>query len=1166
MKTETELRPGGAKRDSIGTEHVGNISHRVQTSTQESLEYEPDIPDELSVNVRVNGVQIQAQLDTGARSVWVSDAWYRRHIGTPQPDQNEDGALAADSSELDVTGSGRLTFQWWGRVFKDHPVRILRGLKVPMLFGLRIQLEVKLFLDIGAMRGSFRIDGHWYQGRLNEGQADPREAVRAIVEDKDVDAAIRTVNLTEFSPDLDAQEELRAVLWECRDVFKGMGCVRDEEHVIAMKPNAKPVVMRARRLSPKEIEAEREMVTKLVTAGILEPCTSANAARNVFVPKKDFGLRCTGDFRGINDQTIPDKYPAEDPNKHIEWLAHKRIISCLDLKDGYYQILLAAESRHWTAVSTCLGLFQYTRLAQGLMNSGATFQRVVNRILGDMKGVTAEGYMDDISIGTENELTHIAEVHKLLQRLLAANMRVKWSKCAFGKREVEVLGHKVSHNSILPSDTHVNAIAELQEPSDGDSLTRFIGIVNYFSAHIDHSAEKLIPLHDVLRGTDWNKRKSKRASIVIPDWDSRWGPAQSAAWRCLKGDLTNPRLLAAPRSGLKKRIETDASDNAIGAVLLQEDPSTQEWDALAFTAKRLKPSELKYTVSEKECLGVVHALRSWRHYVQGEDLEVHTDHEALLWLMDNAQLRGRLARWVWTIQNIPFTISHRAGSTLIVADTLSRDVFPPPTCPHCREVLHAIKEVTPLPTVTELKHASQNTIEHQRARLEGDTQWSLDADNLVLRKVGGTSKIWVPEPLRESVLRHYHGNRLHGHYGKVRTMDRVSERFWWKGIEESVIEFLKKCNVCALERVARPKTRQGKLGTYQVKRRGELVATDILTISPASSEGHTKVLVAADALTRWAFAVPLKDELARTVADALYTGWFCKFGPPENLLSDRGRSFAGEVIGRICDRLGVKKIFTSPYHPQCDGMVEKFNSTLLRDIRAFVDANDSNWHELIAGATFRYNTSRHSATGCTPFRATFGAEAFAWDAEVGLRTQQDDREVMDLTTELRTIHEQLFQKTSKARSIAERQYNKTVKERVYEPGERVLVYDNEGDAAIGRKLRRPWLGPYRVAAKITPLNYVLVGEVTGVEARTHVNRMARFDERVVEDAEEAGGVFPDTRRLIKAVLDWRIREGRAQYQVRHRGRVGTKWIDEEDLPPVVVKTYRRILEQRERLA
>lgn len=334
-------------------------------------------------------------------------------------------------------------------------------------------------------------------------------------------------------------------------------------------------------------------------------------------------------------------------------------------------------------------------------------------------------------------------------------------------------------------------------------------------------------------------------------------------------------------------------------MLLQRNDEEGQWEPLAFTAKRLKPSELKYTVSGKECLAVVHALRSWRRYVQGEEIEVHTDHQALVWLMDAAQLHGRLARWVWTIQNIPFTIAHRAGNTLVVADALSRDVFPPPTCPHCLEVLRAIREAA-LPEPSAFVSSSLDTVERQRAELDGDSLWSLDDDGRVLRRTHTGSKTWVPEVLKEKVLQHFHGNQLHGHYGTERTMDKISERFWWRKMEERVKEFIKRCSVCAQERVPRPNVRQGKHVTYQARRRGEIVAVDVLTITPSSTAGHTKVLVIADAFTRWCVTTPIIDETASTVAQELYTKWFCVFGPPEKLLSDRGRTFAGKVIERIC--------------------------------------------------------------------------------------------------------------------------------------------------------------------------------------------------------------------------------------------------------------------------
>lgn len=108
-------------------------------------------------------------------------------------------------------------------------------------------------------------------------------------------------------------------------------------------------------------------------------------------------------------------------------------------------------------------------------------------------------------------------------------MRVKFSECAFGMTTVETLRHKVSYNSILPSDDHVDAIKELQEPADWDSLCRFIWTVNYFRKLMSKAAERHSPLIEVLKGSDRNKRKLQRRKLYVENWDARWGPAQVAA-------------------------------------------------------------------------------------------------------------------------------------------------------------------------------------------------------------------------------------------------------------------------------------------------------------------------------------------------------------------------------------------------------------------------------------------------------------------------------------------------------------------------------------------------------------------------------------------------------------------------------------------------------------
>lgn len=115
-------------------------------------------------------------------------------------------------------------------------------------------------------------------------------------------------------------------------------------------------------------------------------------------------------------------------------------------------------------------------------------------------------------------------------------------------------------------------------------------------------------------------------------------------------------------------------------------------------------------MSEKECLAIVRGSRTWRLNQQGEDLEVLTDHHSLVWLMENSLLRGRLARRVRTIQNGTFSIVHWPGDTLVVADVLSRDVSPPPTCPHCNELLNSVQKNGALPMADKLKTAMRKEL------------------------------------------------------------------------------------------------------------------------------------------------------------------------------------------------------------------------------------------------------------------------------------------------------------------------------------------------------------------------------------------------------------------------------------------------------------------------
>jgi hypothetical protein len=164
-----------------------------------------------------------------------------------------------------------------------------------------------------------------------------------------------------------------------------------------------------------------------------------------------------------------------------------------------------------------------------------------------------------------------------------------------------------------------------------------------------------------------------------------------------------------------------------------------------------------------------------------------------------------------------------------------------------------------------------------------------------------------------------------------------------------------------------------------------------------------------------------------------------------------------EVIQNICARVGTERIFTSPYAPQTDGMVERFNATLCRDLAKFV-THEEDWDRHLAFGIFRYNATSNEATGVPPLPALFGVDPFEFDACLGLELRLED-ESHDVAQRLAEVHGQLYKKAMRSRAAAQVQYDKAVKMCSYAVGDnvedRVLIYHTPGETESGRKLRVP---------------------------------------------------------------------------------------------------------------
>jgi RNase H-like domain found in reverse transcriptase len=298
---------------------------------------------------------------------------------------------------------------------------------------------------------------------------------------------------------------------------------------------------------------------------------------------------------------------------------------------------------------------------------------------------------------SESAAEHLVDLEAVLEKTRGAGMKLKLAKCMFGKRSVEFLGHRVSHGLVRPSDDHTAVFENFKEPRNASELLRFIGLVIFFGEHVESAADRLAPLYEVFVETGWNGEKSKKQKIVVADWAERWKKLQVRPFEAMREILAHPDFLVAPRPLATTKLVTDASMYGLDAVLLQREGDDAGWFPVAFTSRKQKGAEARYTVTEKECLAVLFGLQKFRQHLYGERFDVVTDHSALVWLMSLQDPKLRLARWILEFQFSDFAVKHAPGneSIMVIPDAFSRDTMNKDLtlCARCLETVGSVGSV-----------------------------------------------------------------------------------------------------------------------------------------------------------------------------------------------------------------------------------------------------------------------------------------------------------------------------------------------------------------------------------------------------------------------------------------------------------------------------------------
>jgi Integrase zinc binding domain/Integrase core domain len=369
--------------------------------------------------------------------------------------------------------------------------------------------------------------------------------------------------------------------------------------------------------------------------------------------------------------------------------------------------------------------------------------------------------------------------------------------------------------------------------------------------------------------------------------------------------------------------------------------------------------------------------------------------------------------------------------------------------------------------------------------------------NLYKKNKNGKSLRVIKEDEVDSILWITHNHPTGGHFAKDSIYTKLVDKYYWKGMYKDIEDYVKRCDACQRRGQQGGK---GFLNPIKVGKPFERIRIDFVGPLPKTISGNKYIIVATDYLTKWPEAKATKEATAETVVEFLYKEIICRHGCPTTILSDRGTHFRNKVVNGLCEKFTIKHKLSSPYHPQTNGLVERFNRTLCEAL-AKVTEEEEKWDQYIEPVLFAYRTNEHSTIKRTPFYMMHGREA-KLPVEIDEPSNKFPLEtsILERTYQLINLKEnqvKVWEALKKTQEKQRRRYNERIKEETeFKIGDKVLLKDAAKEKQWSGKLTPKWKGPYYIHNVITAGAYrlkTLEGRV--LKASFNVKHLKGYNEQ-----------------------------------------------------------------------
>eukprot|EP00795_Rhopilema_esculentum_P017524 gene17524-9148_t len=595
---------------------------------------------------------------------------------------------------------------------------------------------------------------------------------------------------------------------------------------------------------------------------------------------------------------------------------------------------------------------------------------------------------------------------------------------------------------------------------------------------------------------------------------------------------------------------------------------------IAYASRQLRPSELKYATIQKECLAIVWGIKHFHYYLYGQpSFSVITDHCPLQWIKRMQAKNQMIQRWICELQGYSFNVLHRSGKSNGNADALSRC----PITSSLEDTESCIKSwdvaVLDAVDVSGLQDEEQEMKEmkdylsngrlpngiddDRRKKIDSfSANYFLEDDVLYHRwtpKIYGNvcrtrKQLVVPSKERGKILMHCHNEQ--GHPGFMRTYSKIKENYFWITMKKDIARHCKNCKGCAKRKS--PKNRKRvPLNPIESNAPLEIVGIDFVGPLPVTQNGNKYVMTFQDHFTRWPAAFPLKNATEIEVVECIR--WFSRdFGYPSRILSDRGSAFLSDIVKRACKQLKIGHDKTSAYHPQANGLCERFHDTLKTSLSLVIDKGKNNWDSFVPDMVAAYRTTPHSVTKEAPCFLMFGRQfrvspSIEFQAPTRLYTDDFLNERNNSLRQAYAIVRNLNRKERERHKTAyDKKYN--VEQAEFKIGDSVYLKAGERKTGLDRN---HWLGPYRVTEVVSKENVKLDMPDSNRHPVVNVNRLKR------DKADDPVEMSKSIRKILDKM---RTRNEKGRLETKYFVELAngeTMWIADDHVSSHLLEDFKR---------